>query len=563
MPARKRQRGSDELLSAVKEFLGDIKAVRKALASKDVDVNARDSGHPGDTVLMIAVAQTNPACVKLLIDKGADVNARNSDGYTALMSAVYHELDLRVAKLLLERGADVNARTNEGLTALHSAASYCNECAAKMLLERGADVNARNNQGYTALMLSKCEKLTKLLLDNGADVNARNNEGYTTLQLSARSPDKRRRPGSDDMRKIAQHLIEKENERILNARDLTGCTALKLIADGDQSSGSQSFAEFLLEEGASVNARDDNGTTPLMGAALHNHGDLAKLLLKYRASVDARDDTGGTALMIAGEHGRMSIAQLLLDKGADVNAWDVHHATALMFAAQNGHEYVAKLLLDKGADVNARDTHGATALTTAATEGHEPIVKLLLDSGADVNACDNKGQTSLWGGIQCQWDDLNIGTDAVSLVKLLLDKGADVNHVDKYGRTPLMYAASGHDLYDPCERVIKVLIDRGADINTRDAAGRTPLMWAARDGNEVVFHTLIAAGSDPALAGDDGKTPLQVLIEKLKNANKNDEHAKSVQQLIDEKKEEIPDGLYLELCSVNKKAFDHAKKRRR
>ena len=59
MPARTRQRGSDELLSAVKGYSSE--AVLKALASKDVDVNARDSGHPGDTVLMIAVAQTNTA----------------------------------------------------------------------------------------------------------------------------------------------------------------------------------------------------------------------------------------------------------------------------------------------------------------------------------------------------------------------------------------------------------------------------------------------------------------------------------------------------------------------
>ena len=488
MPARTRQRGSDELLSAVKGYSSE--AVLKALASKDVDVNARDSD--GNTVLMLAVGgHHNLACVKLLLDKGADVNARNS------------------------------------------------------------------SDGYTALMLSRCENLTKLLLDNGADVNARNNEGYTTLQLSARSPPVRHFSYPCPMYKIAQYLLEKGKERILNARDLTGCTALKILADGNQSPGSRSFAKFLVENGASVNARDDDGATPLMSAALHNHGDLAKLLLENGASVDARDDMGGTALMIAGEHGHESIANLLLDKGADVNAWDVHHATALMFAVQNGHESVAKLLLERGADVNTRDTDGETPLTIAVGEGHEPVVKLLLDSGADVNACDIRGRTSLWGAIACQeLDDVN----ADSLVKLLVDSGADVNHVDRNGRTPLMYAASESD---PCERVIKILLDEGADINARDADGRTALMKAAQSGNEVVFHTLIAAGSDPTLAGDDGKTPLQVLIEKLKNANKNDEHAKSVQQLIDEKKEEIPDGLYLELCSVNKKAFDHAKKRRR
>lgn len=91
-------------------------------------------------------------------------------------------------KALLNRGVDVNARDSSGFTALIFAASYGHTDTVKLLLARGADANAKSRLlGYTALMNAAASGkiiIVKDLLDAGADVNARNDDGITALTLA-------------------------------------------------------------------------------------------------------------------------------------------------------------------------------------------------------------------------------------------------------------------------------------------------------------------------------------------------------------------------------------------
>jgi ankyrin repeat protein len=115
------------------------------------------------------------------------------DGNTPLTKAIYHH-DKELAKMLIEAGADVNARNNRGETPLEKAIYHGYEELAKMLIEAGADVNARNNRGKTPLMLTVItanlglavfvEELAKMLIQAGADVNARDNDGRTALDMA-------------------------------------------------------------------------------------------------------------------------------------------------------------------------------------------------------------------------------------------------------------------------------------------------------------------------------------------------------------------------------------------
>jgi ankyrin repeat protein len=91
---------------------------------------------------------------------------------------------LEVAKLLLAKGAPVNATTSSGQTPLHIAAEEGFKYLAELLLGAGADVDARTNDGDTPLHIAAekgHEDLVKLLLANGADVDARNRRGKTAL----------------------------------------------------------------------------------------------------------------------------------------------------------------------------------------------------------------------------------------------------------------------------------------------------------------------------------------------------------------------------------------------
>ena len=302
--------------------------------------------------LIAACKFKNYDIAKLLLEKGADVNAKNDNGETALIIAAQND-HTEIVKLLLEKGAkyDPFYKTNDGFTYLMAFArcgltNYCQE-----LLNKGADVNAKkSNSGWTALMLAAYKGHTEtvqLLLEKGADVNAKNfNDERTALIWAA-------------------------------------------------GKGHTKIVKLLLENGADVNAKDIDGRTALMLAANNGHTKIVQILIENGADVNAKDRWGSTVLTYPAANGHTEIVQLLLEKGANVNAKDIINGwTALMEAAANGHTPTVKLLLKKGANVNAKKYDGSTALMLAADNGHTKIVKLLIEKGADVNAKNNYGLTA-------------------------------------------------------------------------------------------------------------------------------------------------------------------------
>ncbi len=125
--------------------------------------------------------------IKTLLDNGADVNAQNKRGLTALMLAVYLGKTDYV-KFLVDTGADINAQNNIGWTALMMAAKKGDVASVKILLNAGADVNTQDCFYYTAL-LKAADKgdvdCVKNLLAAGSDINAHNQLGYTALLKAA------------------------------------------------------------------------------------------------------------------------------------------------------------------------------------------------------------------------------------------------------------------------------------------------------------------------------------------------------------------------------------------
>jgi uncharacterized protein len=121
---------------------------------------------------------------------------------------------------------------------------------------------------------------------------------------------------------------------------------------------------------------------PLINAAWRQSLERVQKLLDEGADVNSKTDNGLTALMMASQRNRIDVAKLLLDRGADVNARRNMDWTALMDSAVRGHMKLVKLLLDKGADVHAKTADGRTALKIAEKEGHTQIVELLKAYGA-------------------------------------------------------------------------------------------------------------------------------------------------------------------------------------
>ena len=118
-------------------------------------------------------------CIETLLQNGADINARDNFGQTALIRAT-ENLDAKdTIWLLLNKGADPNLKDNCGTTALHRCAEVENMEAVELLLQHHADVNSCNNAGDTPLNVSIVEGnklIAKLLLERGADPTIANKE---------------------------------------------------------------------------------------------------------------------------------------------------------------------------------------------------------------------------------------------------------------------------------------------------------------------------------------------------------------------------------------------------
>jgi ankyrin repeat protein len=134
----------------------------------------------------------------------------------------------------------------------------------------------------------------------------------------------------------------------------------------------------LVSAGASIDAADAEGRTPLMYAAFNGHTSVTEYLLDQGAAIDARESAGRTALMYASSGPYVETVELLLERGADVNARGTREGfTALMTASAEGLENVVQLLLDRGADRTIEDQDGDTALSFARQNGHDAVVALL------------------------------------------------------------------------------------------------------------------------------------------------------------------------------------------
>lgn len=171
---------------------GDKEMV-KFLIEHGADIFSQD-GVFGAPLHQACLYSNNPAEVMkeialLLINSGADLEARDYRGSTPLNLVLENNGDIELAKLFIERGANVNSKNNEGNTPLQFVLFPAKKAALELLIKNSADVNIKNNDGWTPLMRAAIfpptngEEIVKLLLTAGADVNVRNNKGDTVLTI--------------------------------------------------------------------------------------------------------------------------------------------------------------------------------------------------------------------------------------------------------------------------------------------------------------------------------------------------------------------------------------------
>ena len=169
-----------------------------------------------------------------------------------------------------------------------------------------------------------------------------------------------------------------------------------------------------LDKGVDVNAKREDGSTPLHGAAEGGHGEIVELLITAGADLHATTVSmlgggGWIPLHSAARQGHRGIVELLIEMGTDVNTRDSAGKSTLHDAVLEGHKGIVELLINKGADLNAKSGYYGTPLHVAGSMGHKEIAELLIANGADLNVQDGFGRTPLNAAeLIYEWDSAKI-----------------------------------------------------------------------------------------------------------------------------------------------------------
>ena len=163
--------------------------------------------------------------------------------------------------------------------------------------------------------------------------------------------------------------------------------------------GHLDVARDLIEAGADVNAKDNDGFTPLSICAEKGHLDVARDLIWAGADVNAKDNDGMTPLYMCALGGHLEVARALIEAGADVNAKKDNGVTPLHMCAYTGHLEVSRALIEKGADVNAKEDDGVTPLYVCTQEGHLEghleVARALIKAGSIFNGLSSEQVANL------------------------------------------------------------------------------------------------------------------------------------------------------------------------
>ncbi|RSM07682.1 hypothetical protein CDV31_008462 [Fusarium ambrosium] len=468
------------------------------------DINFIDP-NLGRTPLLAAIANGHEAVARHLIEAGALVNIEDANFETPLIMAA-KDGRISLVKLVLDAGADIDAKGwYYGMTALSLAAAKGHTDVVELLLQNNATTDFVDETGRKALAWAIEEghdDIVALLVNQETDTGSTgtDKEGMTSETLFSAYPNVR--SGSDEDRlgwafeqghvSVIKEILEQATD--LEHRDETGRTPLVLAA----SEGHIELVKLLLDKDVEVDSKDEEGRTPLSYAAENGHMDVVTLLLDNGADLHSEDDQEMTPLTVAALRGHEEIVSLLLEKGADPNHWDGNGFSPLLHAASEGHTEIVSMLLDRGVDPNARDKEeGKSVLTWAASDGHLEVLKLLLERNVSPND-EETDQTPLALAL-----DNAIDAEDLSSVKLLLEHGAQPFSEVYWDNVPPLEVAVSNGLDELVELFLKV---EPASNKAKQEHVLKAICQAAEAGREDLLDLLFEhyAPEDP-----DAETPLQ------------------------------------------------------
>ncbi|KAJ7291119.1 ankyrin repeat-containing domain protein [Mycena rebaudengoi] len=450
---------------------------------------------PADSALEAASGRGHIDIVRLLLEKGADIQA----GHNGALRRASEKGQADVLQFLLEKGANADTGYGEN-TPLKAASQEGHIHIVRLLFTNGADVHTGNDSALRAASESGYTEVVQVLLRKGANANVTSGNGESLL--IATSAGRCMQPSQHV--NIVRLLLE-------NGADVNAGNNGALRAASK--AGYTKVIQVLLEHGANINAPGDDNVSALEAAACWEGNPSIDKLDSEQKQANKKTEAATR---------RLELVRFLLDNGADVHGGN---NGALRAASKAGHTEVIQLLLKNGANVNAVDEHTSSALEAAASWDGDPsinfrdseqkkadkqteattrrlgLVRLLLDNGANVHAGNNGA--------------LRAASKAghIEVVQLLLKNGANVNAADKHTGSALEAATSWDRYPDPTSQGsedeerreaaratthrlthVRFLLNNGADVH---GGNNGALRVASKAGYTEIIQLLLKNGANP------------------------------------------------------------------
>lgn len=427
-----------------------------------------------------------------------------------------------VIKFLVEKGADINRKDSDGNTPLHLACrSLGDKESILYMLDHGVNPKLKNNEGQTPYMKIEtdgdigCEILEAFISRKAATIETKNEFGLTPLVRAAQSGNL----------KLAKFCISHGAD--VDARDPTDQrTALILAAYKND----VPMIELLLDYLADIEAKDEYGNTAFLEAVEFDCPDAIYCLHKHNCKTNLITPDNYTPMMIAAKYGALKSLEALVKIGCDIN-WQRPNDifTALEMAVNVGNLDTINKLIDLGANIERYGKVLVSILHSAVYRQNIDVIKLLVKRGANIeDKCRKDGATPLYDAYQ--FDRivsfvymLSIGAnpnaknkngvsilfgicddEQVEFLKVLVRYKVNVNEISQ---------PEGANALAPCihrenPEMVKILCQAGINVNHKDPLGNCPLLYAVQYGNAKIAKILMEYGAHPDMPNNYHMTPM-------------------------------------------------------
>lgn len=480
---------------------GDIDRVRHELrGGTNVDLRASD----GRTALHFACQRNHISVVRALLAEGADPNAQSRDGKFPVHRAITGSREgeaadapARVTRVLLDKGASVNANPVSYRTPLIAAITHqprddlFRYSVVDTLLRAGADPNMPY-RGMTPLEHASTGEYQACVVDQLLKHGAIGDLDKYPLHRAA----------ADGQQREVQSILDAGDLSVDQRDFLCDNTPLQWAVICNQ----MGVVKALIAKGADVNAQNRWGWTALLYAIRYGRDKAVECLLGARADPNLKAvaykvtprqmSWVDTPVFTAVQLGRHNVVKMLCERKAHVD-WcqPADMSTPLCIAARRGDIPMVKLLLSNGAKVNGIGWSVGKPISAAAAFGDVDMVSFLVASGASVNPPG--AQPPLCAAINAE---------SLPGVRVLLSHGAQIDAVDPlFDFAPIHWAATSSSV-----GILKFIVERGADPNSQAGergSGHYPLHLAAIGTRPRIVQALLDLGAKKNVRNNDGLTP--------------------------------------------------------